>query len=43
MSRRSHLTTPTEAQLTAAEYAGLAPRLRGIVRALEDLNGGDDV
>jgi len=38
---RSHLTTPTEAQLTAAEYAGLAPRLRGIVRALEDLNGGD--
>uniref|UniRef100_UPI00374CDCAC FtsK/SpoIIIE domain-containing protein n=1 Tax=Streptomyces asiaticus TaxID=114695 RepID=UPI00374CDCAC len=41
MRGRSHLTTPAEAQVTAAEYAGLAFRLAGVVRALEELDGGE--
>ncbi|MCO8305340.1 FtsK/SpoIIIE domain-containing protein [Streptomyces sp. RKCA744] len=41
MRGRSHLTTPAEAQVTAAEYAGLAFRLPGAARALEDLDGGE--
>ncbi|MCC4318025.1 FtsK/SpoIIIE domain-containing protein [Streptomyces solisilvae] len=41
MRGRSHLTTPAEAQVTAAEYAGLAFRLPGVTRALEDLDGGE--
>ncbi|MBO8187281.1 FtsK/SpoIIIE domain-containing protein [Streptomyces spirodelae] len=41
MRGRSHMTTPSEAQATASEYGGLAPRLPGVVRALEDLEGGD--
>ncbi|MFE2182218.1 FtsK/SpoIIIE domain-containing protein [Streptomyces sp. NPDC059455] len=40
MRGRSHLTTPAEAQVTAAENAGLAFRLAGVVRALEELDGG---
>ncbi|MBL1096191.1 FtsK/SpoIIIE domain-containing protein [Streptomyces coffeae] len=40
MRGRSQLTTPAQAQVTAAEYAGMAPRLPGVVRALEDLEGG---
>ncbi|MFF6853681.1 FtsK/SpoIIIE domain-containing protein [Streptomyces antimycoticus] len=41
MRARSHLTTPAEAQVTAAEYAGLAFRLPGVARALEDLDAGE--
>ncbi|MFD8282632.1 FtsK/SpoIIIE domain-containing protein [Streptomyces solisilvae] len=41
MRGRSHLTTPAAAQVTAAEYAGLAFRLPGVTRALEDLDRGE--
>ncbi|MFD8458345.1 FtsK/SpoIIIE domain-containing protein [Streptomyces antimycoticus] len=41
MRGRSHLTTPAAAQVTAAEYAGLAFRLAGVARALQDLEGGE--
>ncbi|MEU5925327.1 FtsK/SpoIIIE domain-containing protein [Streptomyces antimycoticus] len=41
MRGRSHLTTPAEAQVTAAENAGLAFRLAGVARALEELDAGE--
>ncbi|WP_086710086.1 FtsK/SpoIIIE domain-containing protein [Streptomyces antimycoticus] len=41
MRGRSHLTTPAEAQVTAAENAGLAFRLAGVARALEELDRGE--